>query len=48
MDIASVGAVALLIPLFACAATGLSALRQFFAGDFLVVDLTDEPVEDRT
>ena len=48
MDIASVGAVGLLIVLFACGATGLSALRQFFAGDFLVVDLTEQPAEDRT
>ena len=47
MDVAAVGAVALLIVLFACGATGLSVLRQFFAGDLLVVDLTERPVEDR-
>jgi len=47
MDVAAVGAVALLIVLFACGAAGLSVLRQFVRGDFLVVDLTEQPTEDR-
>jgi hypothetical protein len=47
MDVAAVGAVALLIVLFACGATGLSVLRRFLAGEYLVIDLSEHPAEDR-